>query len=326
MREVAFLRKNADKWKEIEQLLNDSSSDDPDKLADLYIELSADLAYAQANYPGSKTKEYLNQLSVAVHTEIYKSRKEDRRRLITFWTQELPELFGSKQKELLYSLIVFMLAISIGVLSSVNDPSFVRLIMGDAYVNMTISNIEKGDPLAVYKKAEELEMFFAITINNVKVSFFAFTSGLLTSIGTGVILLQNGVMVGAFLHFFAEYGLIGEALRVIFIHGALELSAIVIAGAAGFVIGNGILFPGTYTRRHSFIKAGKEGLKMIIGLVPIFITAGLLESFVTRYTQMPLWLSLCIIFGSFAFILYYFVWLPITLKNKNERLRTSKIS
>jgi uncharacterized membrane protein SpoIIM required for sporulation len=314
MREVAFLRKNADKWKEFEQLLKDSSDDDPDKLADLYIELSADLAYAQANYPGSKTEEYLNQLSVAVHNEIYRSRKEETGRIITFWTREIPQLFASKQKELLYSFIIFSLAIGIGILSSMNDPSFVRFIMGDAYVNMTISNIDEGDPLAVYKKAEEMDMFFAITVNNVRVSFYAFVSGLLTSIGVGMVLLNNGVMVGAFLHFFAQYDLIGEALRVIFIHGTLELSAIVIAGAAGFVVGNGFLFPGTYSRKDSFIKAGREGLKMIIGLVPVFVAAGLLESFVTRYTGMPLWLSLFIILSSLAFILYYFVLLPTKLK------------
>lgn len=316
MREVAFLRKNADKWRKFESLLKDKSNDDPDKLADLYIELSADLAYAQANYPGSKTEQYLNLLSVAVHNEIYRSRKEETGRIITFWTRELPELFATKQKEMLYSLIVFSLAIGIGVLSSMNDPSFVRFIMGDAYVNMTISNIDEGDPLAVYKKAEEMDMFFAITVNNVRVSFYAFVSGLLTSIGVGMVLLNNGVMVGAFLHFFAKYDLIGEALRVIFIHGTLELSAIVIAGAAGFVVGNGFLFPGTYSRKDSFIKAGREGLKMIVGLVPVFIAAGFLESFVTRYTNMPLWLSLFIIFGSLAFILYYFVILPLKLKAK----------
>lgn len=316
MREVAFLRKNADKWKEFEQLLQAKNQDNPDQLADLYIELSADLAYAQANYPGSKTEQYLNQLSVAVHDEIYRSKKEETNRLITFWTQELPALFASKQKELLYSFIVFSLAIGIGVLSSVNDPSFVRYIMGDAYVNMTISNIDKGDPLGVYNKASEMNMFFAITVNNIRVSFFAFVSGLLTSIGVGMVLLNNGIMVGAFIHFFAKYGLVGEALRVIFIHGTLELSAIVIAGAAGFVVGNGFLFPGTHSRKDAFIKAGREGLKMIVGLVPVFIVAGFLESFVTRYTQMPLWLSLTIILGSLAFILYYFVILPNTLKNK----------
>lgn len=313
MREVAFLKKNVDKWKEFESLLNEKSSD-PDKLSELYIELNADLAYAQANYPGSKTEHYLNQLSVAVHDKIYRAKKEEKGRLITFWTEELPKLFASKQKELLYSFIIFTLAMGIGVLSSANDPSFVRLIMGDAYVNMTITNIDEGDPLAVYKKAEEMDMFFAITINNIRVSFYAFVSGLLTSIGVGMVLVNNGIMVGAFIYFFAKFGLLSEALRVIFIHGTLELSAIIIAGAAGFVLGNGFLFPGTLPRRESFVKAGKEGLKMIIGLVPVFIAAGLLESFVTRYTEMPIWVSLFIILSSLAFILYYFVILPNKLK------------
>lgn len=326
MREVAFLRKNADKWKEFEHHLKTKSKVDPDKLAELYIELSADLAFAQAHYPGSKTETYLNQLSVTVHDTIYRGKKEETNRLITFWTKELPQLFADKQKELFYSFLVFIIAIGIGVLSSMNDPSFVRFIMGDAYVNMTISNIDQNDPLAVYKKADEMDMFFAITTNNVRVSFYAFASGLLTSIGVGVVMLNNGIMVGAFLQFFAQYALLQEAILVIFIHGTLELSAIVIAGAAGFVVGNGFLFPGTYSRKNAFIKSTKQGLKMIVGLIPVFIMAGFLESFVTRYTTMPLWMSLTIILGSLAFIIYYFVLLPIKIKNKNERIHTSKIS
>jgi uncharacterized membrane protein SpoIIM required for sporulation len=123
-------------------------------------------------------------------------------------------------------------------------------------------------------------------------------------------------MVWAFIFFFAKYGLMAEALRVIFIHGTLELSAIVIAGAAGFVVGNGFLFPGTYSRKDSFIRAGKDGIKMVVGLVPVFIVAGFLESFVTRYTGMPIWLSLVIILSSLTFILYYFVLLPHSLKAK----------
>ncbi|MTI88888.1 MAG: stage II sporulation protein M [Balneolaceae bacterium] len=315
MREVAFLRKNADKWKEFETLLGDSSQDDPDKLAELYTELNSDLAYAQANYPGSKTEEYLNRLSLQVHDTIYRSRKEETSRIITFWTEEVPRVFADKQKELIYSFIVFGLAIGIGILSSVNDPSFVRFIMGDTYVNMTITNIQEGDPLAVYSKAKELDMFFGITVNNIRVSFYAFVMGLLTPIGVGVILMQNGIMVGTFLHFFFKYSLLKEAMLVIFIHGTLELSAIAIAGAAGFVIGNGYLFPGTYSRKESFIKATKDGLKMIIGLVPVFIVAGLLESFVTRYTTMPLWLSLFIILCSLVFVVYYFILLPRKIKS-----------
>lgn len=314
MREVAFQRKHADKWQQFEQKLEKSGKHDPDELAALYTELSTDLSYARAQYPGSKTEAYLNHLLTKAHHRIYQNSKEDRSRLITFWTRELPLLFAQKQKELLYSFLVFSIAMGIGVLSASQDTAFVRLIMGDAYVNMTLSNIEQGDPLAVYKKAGEMDMFFAITTNNIRVSFYAFASGLLTALGTGIVLLNNGVMVGAFIAFFAKFGLLGEALRVIFIHGTLELSAIVIAGAAGMVMGNGFLFPGTYTRKRSFITAAREGLKMVVGLIPVFIAAGLLESFVTRYTTMPLWLSLAIILTSILFILYYFVFLPNKLK------------
>lgn len=323
MREVAFLRKNAEKWRGFEALLAGRKDHDPDELAELYTELTSDLAYAQSHYPKSKTVLYLNQLTVKVHDSIHKTKKEEYGRLITFWTKELPELYASKQKELFYSFLIFAIAISIGVLSQANDATFVRLIIGDAYVNMTMTNIENGDPLAVYKDSRQMDMFFKITINNIRVSFFAFVAGLMTAFGTAFILFQNGIMVGAFFQFFTGYNLLNKALLVVFIHGTLELSAIVIAGAAGFVLGNSFLFPGTLSRFRSFSKGTKEGVKMIIGLVPVFIMAGMLESFVTRYTEMPVWLSLIIIGLSASFIIYYYVLLPWKIKLTSHGFNSS---
>ena len=94
------------------------------------------------------------------------------------------------------------------------------------------------------------------------------------------------------------------------------MSAIVIAGCAGLMLGNSFMFPKTYTRLESFKNGAKESIKIVVGLIPIFICAGFLESFITRYTEMDLWLSLLIIFGSLAFIIWYFIILPIQLKNK----------
>ena len=317
MREVAFLRKNMPKWEEFERLLHTNSKTSADVLAELYIELTNDLAFAQSFYPDSKTTQYLNDLSIKAHNILYKNRKEESKRIITFWTKELPILFSTKQKELLYAFIIFGIAFSIGILSAAKDNSFVRLVMGDQYVNMTIDNIENGDPLAVYKGDSESNMFMKITTNNIRVSFMVFITGLFTPFATGILLFQNGIMLGSFLQFFRQFGVIDQAMLVVFIHGTLEISAIIIAGSAGIVLGNSFLFPGTYTRSRSFIKGSKEGLKMVIGLVPIFIIAGFLESFVTRYTEMPLFLSLGIIMSSLAFILYYFVILPNTIKAKN---------
>jgi uncharacterized membrane protein SpoIIM required for sporulation len=138
--------------------------------------------------------------------------------------------------------------------------------------------------------------------------------GIFTVLGTGFILMKNGIMVGTFITFFSEFDLLSEAMLVIFIHGALELSAIAISGAAGFTLANSYLFPGTLKRRTSFANGAKEGIKMLISLVPVFIIAGFLEAFVTRYTNMPVVLSLFIILASFSFIGFYYFYLPVHIK------------
>ena len=318
MREVTFLKKNADKWKEIESFLSTKNKVDPDKLAELFIELTDDLSYSRTFYPDSKTTQYLNSLTAKVHQSIYKSKKERKERFVRFWKIEAPLLFYKHRMKIIISFSIFTIAMLMGVVSSAGDSGFVRLIMGDSYVNMTLENIDKGDPMAVYKKMNGVDMFLGITFNNIRVSFIAFIFGLLISFGTAWILMSNGIMLGAFQYFFHIHDLLFESILVIWIHGTLEISSIIIAGAAGLVLGNSILFPGTYSRIQSFRIGAKEGLKIVLSLVPIFITAGFLESFVTRYTEMPIYLSLTIILGSLAFVVWYFFIYPKKLYKKRE--------
>lgn len=311
MQEVAFLRQNADKWKQFETLLRqEGRRADPDRLAALFIEVTDDLSYARTFYPESRTTRYLNDLAADVHKALYRNRREEGSRFVRFWTREVPEAVGAAQRELATSLGLFLLAMAVGLLSALHDDGFARLILGDGYVNMTLQNIAEGDPMAVYKQANEFDMFLAITLNNVRVSFLAFAMGLLGSFGTAYVLFRNGVMLGAFHALFQQQDFLIGSLLVVYIHGALEISAIVIAGAAGLVMGNRLLFPGTFTRREAFMRGARQGTKIIVGLVPVFIVAGFLEGFVTRHTAMPRVLSLAIIFGSFAFILWYFVIYP----------------
>jgi uncharacterized membrane protein SpoIIM required for sporulation len=159
----------------------------------------------------------------------------------------------------------------------------------------------------------QVDMFLGIAYNNVRVALTAFAFGLLLSFGTGYILFTNGVMIGVFHYLFFEHGLLLESLLVVYIHGTLELSAIVIAGAAGLSLGNGILFPGTYPRGAAFRRGAKRGLTIVMGLVPVFVAAAFLEGFVTRLTQMPVALSLLIIGASLIFVVGYFIALPYRL-------------
>ena len=320
MKEITFLKQNADKWQQFENLISTKGNSDPDLMADLFIQLTDDLSYSKTHYPKAKTTQYLNSLAARVHQEIYKNKKEKKSRIITFWKYELPFIFKNSHKQLLYAFLIFFIAVLVGAVSSAYDDSFVRLIMGDSYVNMTLENIDKGDPMAVYKKMNEVDMFLGITVNNIYVSFLCFAFGIFFSLGTGYLLFTNGIMLGAFQYFFYTKGLLVESVLVIWIHGTLEISAIIIAGCAGLTLGNSFLFPGTYSRAASFVRGAKQGVKIAVGLVPIFIAAGFLESFVTRHTQMPIWLSLTIILGSLTFIIWYFIIYPIRLNNKAKTI------
>ncbi len=316
MREASFVKKNKERWQLFENVLAKTAILSPNKLSDLYIEITNDLSYAKTFYPNSNTAVYLNAIASSAHQKIYKTQKEGKNRLISFFKTEFPLEFYKHQKQLLITFLVFAFFTIVGMYSASVDGNFVRLILGDNYVNMTLENIENGDPMAVYKKMGEVDMFLGITLNNIKVAMYAFLFGMLFSVGTLFIMMQNGIMLGSFLYFFYDKGLLWESSRTIWIHGTIEISVIIVAGCAGMVLGNGLLFPETYTRLESFKKSVKSGLKIMVSTIPFFIVAGFLEGFVTRRTEMPDFLAITIIVLSLALIIYYYVLYPRIMYKK----------
>ena len=296
-----------------ENVLEKKEQVSPDKLSDLYIEITDDLSYAKTFYPQSNTVLYLNSIASKAHQKIYKTKKENKNRLVNFFKYEFPIQFYVYHKQLYIAFVTFLFFAIIGAYSAANDGDFVRLILGDNYVNMTLENIDSGDPMAVYKKMDESSMFIQITLNNIKVAMMAFVFGMLFSVGTLYVMMQNGIMLGSFLYFFYDKGLLWESSRTIWIHGTIEISVIIIAGCAGLVLGNGLLFPKTYTRLESFKRSFKAGLKIMVSTIPFFIVAGFLEGFVTRHTEMPDWLAIIIILTSLTIIVYYYIIYPIKL-------------
>jgi uncharacterized membrane protein SpoIIM required for sporulation len=312
VREGLFIKKNIDKWKQYQY----EPTTDPDEMAGRFTDLVNDLGYAKTFYPQSKVTLYLNGLASRIYLGIYRNRKEEVSRIGRFWKTELPLVVRKYHREIAYSFLIFLLFALIAAFSAAHDETFVRKVLGDGYVDMTEENIARGDPFGVYKSGDQLGMFFRIAVNNIEVSFMVFVLGFALSIGTVWQLFMNGVMVGSFQYYFFAKGLGWQSILVIWIHGTLEISSIIIAGAAGFVLGNSILFPGTHRRIESLKRGGKDGLKMMIGLIPIFATAAFLEGFVTRYSKMPLWLSLFILTASLSFVIWYFVLYPISLEKK----------
>jgi uncharacterized membrane protein SpoIIM required for sporulation len=309
MRASLFVKQNSEKWKRYE----DFPAQSPDEIADRFIDITNDLAYAKTFYPKSKTTAYLNGIASILHQSIYKNKKEDRNRFIEFWKVELPLLFYEYKKQLLYALLFFTVFAAVGAFSAKYDSSFLRVILGDGYVNKTNDSIEEGNPFGVYKQTGELQMFIYIAANNIFVSLVMFVSGIFLSIGPVFYLMKNAIMLGSFQYYFFSKGLGVESILVIWIHGTLEISCIIIAGAAGLVLGHGLLFPRTFTRLQAFQNSAKDGTKMVLGIVPVLTVAAFLEGFITRHTEMPVWLSVGILASSLLFIIWYVVLYPIQI-------------
>ena len=329
MREALFIKKNAQKWQEYEHF----QTDDPDEMANRFTTLVDDLAYAKTFYPHSKVTKLINGHAVSIYQSIYQNKKEKYSRLVSFWKTELPLVIRRNHKTFLFTFIVFAISFVMGVISSMRDYDFVKGVMGEEYVVMTEENIANGDPFGVYKNTSEggyFSSFIYLFYHNVRIDFWMFISGLFFGVITLQLLFSNSVMLGCFQYMFFAKGLGMKSVLVIWIHGTLEISAMIISATAGFIIAKGILFPGSYHRLTSFKRGLKDAMKIMIIFVPMTLCAAFLESYVTHLMSesfdkdgkggMPVWGSISILAASFGFIAWYFVIYPILVERKLKRL------
>ncbi|MBA4197521.1 MAG: hypothetical protein C0459_08195 [Chitinophaga sp.] len=327
MRETLFIKKNKDKW----EAFDAENSIDPDELSYKYTQVLDDLAYAKTFYPKSKTAQYLNERAVKFYNNIYSRRKERISALFNFFKTDLPIAIRQNHKQLLYALIFFMLFVLIGVVSAIYESGFLKVIVGDSYIEMTKANIQKGDPFGVYKDGNHFVMFLRISLNNILITILLdYATGVLFGVGTLYSLMVNGVMLGSFQYFFFEYGWGWQSILVIWIHGTLEISAIVIAGGAGLTLGNSILFPGTLKRMQSLQKGAERSAKILVMTIIMLLVAAWLESYVTHLSsnyfdkeanqiELPVWGSALILLASLSFVLWYFIFYPLAVERKLKK-------
>lgn len=311
MREGQFIKRNIDRWEGYKEPTRNA-----DEVAKRFTYLVDDLSYAKTFYPNSNTIKYINSLAAGIYLSIYKNKKESRSRFFTFFGSELPLIIHKYHKQLLITFLFFLVFIFVGAFSAYMDPSIIRSVLSDGYVDTTEHNIASGNPFGIYKDMAPFPMFLYIAFHNISVTFLCYVVGLTGGILTIYMLFNNGVMVGAFEAMFFQHHLGVKSLLVILTHGTLELSACVISSCAGIILGSSLLFPKTYTRLQSFKMGAKDSMKITVSLVPIFIVAAFFESYVTRHTEMPLILSLCILGASAAFIVWYFIIFPIKVKRR----------
>ncbi len=308
LRETTFISRNLDTWQRLESELL-AERPDPDVLRDLYAAVSDDLSYARTHYPNRSVKSFLNTKAASLSLSLSRNQRRGIQ-VRKFFAETVPLELYTQRRTLLVAFLVFVGAFLIGWFSSVADPDFAASILSEGYVDMTEENIAKGDPMAVYKDGSRIGGALGITGNNLRVALLCFVTGVVWGAGTLFVMIYNGVMVGTFQHFFFVRGVGFESVLGIWTHGTIEISCIIVAGAAGLVLARGIIWPGTLSRSRSFQLSALSGLRIMGGIAPLIVLAGFIEGFLTRLTFLPTVLRLGFLLLNLAFVVYYFVIRP----------------
>lgn len=317
MREVAFIKKNKELWLSYEKALYASQMQKPDYLAELYMQIMNDLAYAKTFYPNSKITQYLNSLAIQTYQKIYKTKRIEESRIKRFFLWDVPLTVYRHKRKLNFTLLVFFIFVAIGILSTHYDPDFTRNVLGDHYVNSTLTNIKNDDAMAIYKSGSNWGSFIGITANNLYVGLRFFLFGLTAGLGTLFFLLYNGIMLGTFQYLFVNENAFMDSVRGIWLHGALEITAMIVEAFAGFILGASLLFPKTLSRMNSLKIGFKDALTVFIATLPFTIFAGFIEGYITRYAkEMPDIVNYMIILSTFSLIFFYFFIYPQRIAKK----------
>jgi uncharacterized membrane protein SpoIIM required for sporulation len=285
----------------------------------LFVQITDDLSYARTFYPNRSVRVFLNSMASRIFQNIYRGKSFPGARIMDFWEKELPQALWEGRMALLLSFCICYHSLChrrciehdrAGIRP---HDTWRRLCDDDPH------QYRAGDPMAVYKDSGPLGMTAGIAANNLFVAFRTAILGVLASLGTVLSLLYNGVMVGAFQYFFISKGLFSESFLTIWIHGTLEISAIIIAGASGLIAGSGLFLPGTYRRTQAFQTSISAGTRNIfLGVVPVLVLAAVFEGFLTRYTETPDILRGLFIMASLIFVLWYFVFFPFFKWRRGE--------
>ncbi len=303
MDERTFIESSREAWERLEDALTEARSGGVTRLGAVrlrrlhedYRRSAADLAYAQTHFPDSRSVEYLNALVGQAHAELYGSTP---RRLASVWefvARGYPALIRERWREVALSAALLFGATALGfLLAHVNYP-LARLFIPEALRDGVSDSLERGTDLHAMTAPFAPLLSAGITANNIQVAFLAFTGGVTFGALTVYALAANGLLLGALAGAFDKAGGSLYFWALIVPHGALELPAIVLAGAAGLMMARALIAPGDLPRGAALKRVSPDALRMLLGTLPLFILAGVIEAFIT---PTPLPESLKLAFGA----------------------------
>src|ERR1700716_154734 len=317
-----FTASRQPRWAELEGLLARSegnglrsfNADQIEVFVRAYRHVVSDLALAQRDFPDDELTFWLNGLAARAHLRLYRAPAPSWRRLGQFFWTDFARRFRAARPYLLVSALLLFGPALVAYLAALLDPT-----LREALVPARLRQVmESGTTWTDMEPAGRPGVGTLIFTNNIQVSFLAFAGGVLCGLGTIYVLVSNGLSLGAVLGAAQFYGVAPLLWSFISPHGYLELTCIVIAGAAGLMLGNALLRPGLQLRRDALARAARRAVELVIGTAPVLVVAGLIEGFVSP-SELPIATKLVI--GPLAGVALYALLLTV---GRQRRVRSAE--
>jgi len=286
----AFVRRNRPRWQQLEEMLGLMEGRAPrsrqrsflHELSAAYRATAADLAFAQTHFRGTTVLLFLHQLVARAHNQIYRSRTVSLGEMVRFFRREIPQAVRSHLTAVNWAALVFVTGVMLGLSVVQFDERAAAILVPTEILDSIYSGrMWTGPIFSIVPAPVASTMLFT---NNISVALLAFAGGLTFGVVSFWILFFNGMMLGMVFKLCANYGLLGALASFVATHGFLEISCIILAGGAGFVVANALLRPGDYSRRDALSLQARAAVRMAVATVPALIVAGCLEGFVSPST------------------------------------------
>ena len=289
---AAFAARKRPRWAEFQHMadraarrgLDSFGSHELPEFAARYREVAADLARARTYGVDEATREHLERLAAAGHNALYRDERGTWRRVWTVLARECPAAIREARGYIALACLAFLLPAAAGYRLMRDQPALAADLLPRVMIERAAAGAERmaeGRRYVDVATEDRPLMASSIITNNVRVAIACFAGGIFIGVGSLVLLGFNGLVIGASAGHFANQNLLGYLLEFVLGHGLLELFAIWVAGAAGFMLGRSVVSPGDLSRSDALVLSGRTAVRMVGGAAVLLVVAGLIEGFVS---------------------------------------------
>ncbi len=309
--EREFINKKRANWERlslmIERVKNTGlrglTRDELPQIGSLYRRAAADLSYVRAQGANPSLVLYLNELVGNAHGVIYSEESGGWARIAQFLAYGLPAVLRRRMPFILTAFLLTVLGGWMAYSLVHHDPRHLGLFLPEEFKSSFEAwkkgFADHGDT----SPGEGLATSSWLMTHNTGVGVVAFATGITLLIPI-YLMLQNGFVMGALIAIVQPTGHLSSMWAGILPHGVCELSAIFICGGAGMCIGWAFIAPGQRPRKDALIEAGRDAVKMMVGTIPLFIIAGILEGNVS-HSSLPHWVKFTLAAVQFIALIFY---------------------